>query len=343
MQTNHFAGALCAGILVALGCYAPARAGSVLDGVRNRGAVVCAVITEEADYNKDDAHGPLLSFEAELCKAVAVAALGDAAKTSFITAPDEDHGLNALQSGKADLMPAATPDIRMSAIHNIAFGPPVFFDGQGFLISRDRGVTAPAGLAGKQVCYIGNTEADTMLTAYSQKRDIKIFPFPFEELGEMEAALVSGHCAAMTADISQLASARAAFHSRIGDFEILPETITFDPLAPAYPQGDQQWAALVNWTVYALIQAEASGVTQANVDAMRGSDDPAVKRLLADSSGLAQALGVDPGWAARTIKAVGNYGELYERTVGKNSALELPRGANALWTAGGLMYPMPIR
>lgn len=159
----------------------------------------------------------------------------------------------------------------------------------------------------------------------------------------MEAALVSGHCAAMTADISLLSGARAAFHSRIGNFEILPEMITFDPLTPAYPQGDPQWAAIVGWTVYALIQAEASGVTQANVDAMLKSEEPVLRRLLDNSSGLARALGLDADWAVRAIKAVGNYGELFDRTLGKSSPLNLPRGKNALWTQGGLMYPMPIR
>lgn len=332
-----------AGLLFALGWYPAAYASGTLDTIRARGTLVCAVITEEADYTKDDAHGPLTAFAADLCKAVAAAALGDAGKARFLSLPDEQHGLKALQAGKAELMPAATPDMRMSAIYGVAFGPPVFFDGQGFLISRDQGVAALTGLAGKPVCYIGNTEADTMLVATAQMRNIKILPFPFEELGEMEAALVSGHRAAMTADISLLAGARAAFHSRIGNFEILPETITFDPLTPAYPQGDPQWAAIVGWTLYALIQAEASGVTQANVDAMLESEEPVVRRLLDDSSGLARALGLDAGWAVRAIKAAGNYGELFDRTLGKSSPLNLPRGKNALWTQGGLMYPMPIR
>ncbi len=329
--------------LFAFGWHSTARAASALDAIRARGTLNCAVITEDPDFTKEDAHGPLTGFAADVCKAVAAAALGDAEKARFLSLPDEQHGLKALQAGKAELMPAATPDARMGAIYGVAFGPPVFFDGQGFLLSRNQGVATPAGLSGKTVCYIGNTEADTILAATARMRNVDISLFPFEELGEMEAALVSGHCAAMTADISQLAGARAAFHKRIGDFEILPETISFDPLTPAYPQGDPQWAAIVAWTIYALIQAEASGVTQANVDAMRDNADPAAQRLLNDSSGLAHALGLDPGWATRAIKAVGNYGEMFDRDLGESSPLGLPRGKNALWTQGGLMYPMPIR
>ena len=126
-------------------------------------------------HPKDDAHGPLTAFAADICKAVTAAALGDAGKARFLSLPDEQHGLKALQAGKAELMPAATPDMRMSAIYGVAFGPPVFFDGQGFLISRDQGVAALTGLAGKPICYIGNTEADTMLVATAQMRNIKIF------------------------------------------------------------------------------------------------------------------------------------------------------------------------
>jgi general L-amino acid transport system substrate-binding protein len=340
MQARTFL-LVCACLLVA--GWSERAAASTLESVRDRGTLICAVISEDADYTKDDAHGPLTDFAAGLCKAVAAAALGDADKARFLTLPDEQHGLKALKSGKAELMPIATPDPRMGAIHNVAFGPPVFFDGQSFLVGRDQGVAKLADLAGKQVCYIGSTEADTMLTAAVEKQNVKILPFPFEELGEMEAALVSGHCAAMTADISLLANARAAFHGRIGSYTILPEAITFDPLAPAYARGDAQWAAIVDWTVYALIQAEASGVTRANLEEMRKSDDPLLQRLLSNSSGLARGLGLEADWAVRAIKAVGNYGELFETTLGKASPLDLPRGRNALWTEGGLMHPAPLR
>jgi len=168
-------------------------------------------------------------------------------------------------------------------------------------------------------------------------------PFPFEEQGEMEAALVSGHCAAMTGDISQLANARAAFHGRVNNFKILPETITLDPLAPAYAQGDPRWGDIVNWVISALIQAEASGVTQINVDVMRASEDPVVSRLLTKAGGVGRALGLDDDWAVHVIKAVGNYGEIFERDLGQRSPFKLDRGINALWTKGGLMYPRPSR
>lgn len=159
----------------------------------------------------------------------------------------------------------------------------------------------------------------------------------------MDAALVVGHCDAVTADLSKLAEKRSTFHARAADFVFLPETLTLDPVAPAYRQGDDAWAGIVDWTVFALVQAEASGVTRQTVGTMLGSDDPAVQRLLGKDVAVARALGLPPDWAARVIAAVGNYGEIYARTAGANSALNLPRGLNALWTQGGLMYPLPVR
>jgi len=154
---------------------------------------------------------------------------------------------------------------------------------------------------------------------------------------------VVGHCDAMSADLSRLAGKRAAFHARAADFVLLPETLTLEPVAPAYRQGDAQWAAIVDWTVHALVQAEASGVTQSNVAGLHDIDDPTVQRLLGIDFAAGRALGLEHDWAARTIAAVGNYGEIYDRTVGQDAPMRLPRGLNALWTSGGLMHPLPVR
>ncbi len=198
-------------------------------------------------------------------------------------------------------------------------------------------------MAGKKVCFLGGTEIEVQLKSYMQREKIKLLPFPFQEEGEMEAAFVTRNCAAVTADVSQLAYERLGFKGVAKDFEILPDVIAKDPLAPAYRLDDPQWAAIVNWTVEALIQAEESGVTQANLEEMKKSDDEVIRRLLGVHRGYGQLVGLDDAWAARVIETVGNYGEMFERDLGSGSVMKLPRGANNLWTHGGLIYALPIR
>jgi general L-amino acid transport system substrate-binding protein len=174
-------------------------------------------------------------------------------------------------------------------------------------------------------------------------RGIKIVQFPFEEIGEMEAALVGGRCATITADVTQLANMRAAFLGQKKNFSFLPELITQDPAAPAYADSDRDWSQIVDWTITALIQAEDSGVTKANVEEKRNSPDPVTRRLLGTDRGPVLALGLDREWSVRAIRAVGNFGEVYDRDVGMNSPLKLDRGLTNLWDRGGLLYPNPIR
>ena len=321
----------------------PARAAGTLDEVRTAGALRCAVVTEETDFTKFDTHGGVDDIGAEICKAIAVAVLGQGAKATVTGYPDEDHGFRALADGKVDVLAGATPSPSNAALYGVEFGPTTFIDGQGFLVAAKSGIHALRDLAGKQVCFIANTEHEAQLTAAMRQRGIAFLPYPWEETGEMDAGLVSGHCAAMTADISTLAEERAAFHARKHEFAILPETITLDPVAPAVRRGDAAWAAVVTWTVEALLAAEADGVAQANVAAMRGSDDPNVKRLTGGDRAAARALGLADDWAVQVIAAVGNYGELYARAVGPGTEYDLARGPNALWKDGGLLYPLPFR
>jgi general L-amino acid transport system substrate-binding protein len=328
-------------VLLTGSCFA--RAGGTSEQVKSTGVLACGVVTEEADYTKDDTHGSLVALGVDTCKAVAAAVFGDGGKVQVSRFPDEHHGLSALKSGQIALLAGATPTAIDSALYGVAFARPAFFDGQGFLVANSKGIESIDDLAGKQVCFIAGTEAETILNAVLGDRRIKVLPFPFEEEGEMEAALVTGHCAAITADISRLAGARAGFHARSGDFAVLRELITLDPVAPAFRDGDPQWAAIVDGTVQTLIEAEASGVTRANMDAMRESTDIRVNRLLTQAGGVGRALGLDHDWAAHVVSAVGNYGEMFERDVGMHSPLRLTRGRNALWTQGGLMYPLPIR
>ena len=211
-------------------------------------------------------------------------------------------------------------------------------------MNKTMGINSPQDLAGKKICFLGGTEIETQLESYMQREKIKWLPFPFEEEGEMEAAFVTRNCAAITADVSQLAYERLGFKSMAKNFEILPDVIAKDPLAPTYTLDDPQWAAIVNWTVEALIQAEESGVTQANLAEMKTKRRRRViRRLLGIQRGYGQLIGLDDAWAARVIEAVGNYGEIFERDLGSGSVMKLPRGLNNLWTHGGLMYALPIR
>jgi general L-amino acid transport system substrate-binding protein len=182
------------------------------------------------------------------------------------------------------------------------------------------------------------------LSVHSKTPGVALHPFDFQEEGEMDDAVATRRCDAVSAYVSRLAALRRTYAAQLSNDTLLPDMLTLSPVAPAYRQGDTQWAMIVDWTIYALIQAEVSGVTRANVAAQRASEDPVVQRLLGVDWATSRALGLTAkDWAAQVIAAVGNYGEIYDRTVGMGGALQLPRGVNALWTSGGLMRPMPVQ
>lgn len=321
---------------------ASARADTV-DRVRAAGALACGVVTEETDYDKADVHGGLDDLGGEICKAVAVAVLGDAARLKLSGFPAEQGAAQALHRGGVDLVVGLTPSASLGWQYQVRFGPPVFYDALGFMVHAASGIRTLADLAGKSVCFIEGTETDRRLVAALHARRIPALLVAQQEEGEMDAMLVVGRCDAIAADLSKLAESRAAFHGAVGDFVMLPDLLSLDPVAPAYDSGDLRWAMIVDWTVYALIQAEISGVTRANVSEWRGGDDPTIERLLGEDFSAARALGLDRNWAARVIAAVGNYGEIYRRTAGEQSDLRLPRGLNVPWTEGGLLRPLPVR
>jgi len=322
-----------------------AHAGTTLNRIKAAGSLPCGLNTEEPEYSTQDAHGNHIVFDIDICKAVAVAVLGPNAKFTVKQFRDEQDALKALKSREIALLATGSANYLNTANQSFGFARPIFYDYQAFFVNKTMGVASPKDLAGKKVCYLGGTEIEMQLQSYMQREGIKWLPFPFQEEGEMEAALVTRNCAALTADVSQLAYERLGFKGVAKDFEILPDVIAKDPLAPTYRLDDPQWAAIVNWTVEALIQAEESGVTQANVNEMKKSstEDMVVRRLLGLQHGYGQYLGLDDGWAARVIEAVGNYGEMYERDLGSGSVMRLPRGVNNLWTQGGLIYALPIR
>jgi len=321
----------------------PAHAGATLNKVKVGASLPCGVNIEEPEWSTQDAHGNHALLDLDICKAVAVAVLGANAKFTVKSYRDEEDALKGLKSGEIALLASGSPNFLNSANTGFGFARPIFYDYQGFLVNKAMGITSPEDLAGKKVCFLGGTEIEYQLGSYMTRQKIKWLPFPFQEEGEMEAALITGNCAAVTADVSQLAYERIAFKGMAKNFEILPDVIAKDPLAPTYLLDDPQWATIVNWTVEALIQAEESGVMQSNVEEMKKSDDLVIGRLLGSRRGYGQLIGLDDAWAARVIEAVGNYGEMFERNLGSGSAMKLPRGPNQLWTEGGLMYALPMR
>lgn len=328
-----------------IGTTTTAYAGTTLARIKAAGSLPCGVNTEEPEYSTQDAHGNHVVLDLDICKAVAVAVLGPNAKFTVKSFRDEQDALKALKSREIALLATGSPNFMNTANSGFGFARPIFYDYQAFFVNKTMGIASPKDLAGKKVCFLGGTEIEMQLQSYMQREKIKWLPFPFQEEGEMEAALVTRNCAALTADVSQLGYERLGFKGVAKDFEILADVIAKDPLAPTYTLEDPQWATIVNWTVEALIQAEESGVTQANVNEIKNSnnEDMVIRRLLGLQRGYGQYVGLDDAWAARVIEAVGNYGEMYERDLGSGSVMKLPRGANNLWTQGGLMYALPIR
>ena len=325
------------------GITAAAQTGSTLEKIKAAGSLACGSNIEEPEYSLQDAHGSHAALDHDICMALAVAVLGTHAKFSIVPFQDEEDALKALKADKIAVLATGSPNYINTTNRGFGFAPPIYYDYQGFLVNKTKGIASPRDLAGKKICFLTGTEIEAQLGGYMRREKIKWLPFPFSEEGEMEAAFVTGNCAAISADVSQLSYERIAYKNRAKDFDILPDVIAKDPLAPTYLLDDPQWAAIVNWTVEALIQAEESGVTQANLAEMMKSDDVVIQRLLGVHRGYGQYLGLDDAWAARVIEAAGNYGEIYERDLGSGSVRKLPRGPNNLWTQGGLMYALPIR
>lgn len=325
------------------------NAQATLAKIRAAHTLNCGVDFEEVEYSTEDAHGNHSRFDLDLCKAIAVAALGPEAKFNAVPFRAEEDALDALQTGEIDVLATASVNFHNTATLGLGFTTPIFHDHQAFLVNRSSGIHSAHDLAGKKVCFLGGTEIELQLQAFMAREAIPYLPFSFQEEGEMEAAFITGNCAAVTADVSQLAYERLAFKPMPASFEILPDIVAPDPLAPAFRLHDPRWANLVRWTVQVLLLAEAGGITQANVLTRKSSADPAhspdivTARLLGTLHGYGQSLGLPDDWAVPVIQAVGNYGELFERTLGSGSVMKLPRGADNLWTNGGVLDPLPIR
>ena len=312
-----------------------------LDTVRAAGHLDCGVVSEADDWNRTDMHGNLSALGTDICRAVAIAVLGTADGMAIHDFPAEPEALAALKAGTIQLATTISPDTTIATQFGVGFGPPIFYDTQRLLTSHTSGALNVAELRGQLICALDLTDPERTLRDELSARGVGFALMGHSEQGEMDAAVAVHHCLAGTAMESRLAESRAGFHARTSDFDFLPERFGLEPVVPAYRYGDQKFGLIVDWTIYALIEAEALGITKDNVAVAAEREDMRAQRLLGGDFATAQALSLTHDWAAKVIASLGNYGEIFTRTVGE--PYHLDRGLNRLWTEGGLMRPLPIR
>ncbi|MBR0660736.1 amino acid ABC transporter substrate-binding protein [Neoroseomonas oryzicola] len=319
-----------------------AAPGPTLSAVRTRDALVCGAHPGAPGFGVLDSQAVYRGLDADTCRAVAAATLGDANKVRWVVLSSQAR-LPALQSGQVDMLSRTTTWTQTRDTANgLNFTAVNFYDGQGFLVRKSTNVQRARDLEGATICVTSGTTNELNLADWARANNVRVQPLVFDQNEETRNAYNSGRCDAFTTDASQLAGIRTALRNP-EEHIILPDIISKEPLAPAVRHGDDQWFDIVRWTVYALIEAEELGVTQANVDEMLNSQNPSVRRLLGNAGDHGPLMGLDRRWAYNAIKAVGNYGEIFERNLGSGSPIGLPRGVNDLWTRGGLMYAPPIR
>ena len=322
---------------------ADADAGGRLDTVKDRGNLIIAGRTDLAGFGFLDSSGKNVGFDIDLGRAVAAAIFGDPNAVEVRPISASERG-PTIQGGEVDLL---TRNVTWTSTRDAQWGnytTIMFYDGQGFMVRADSGFDSAFDLDGTTACVTSGTTTELNLADFFRQNDLTLETVVFEDTASVYGAYESGRCDIATSDKSQLAAIRSGFASP-GDHKILPETISKEPLTPVVPHGDDQWFDLVKTVMWVLINAEEMGVTQANVDSMVSSDNIAIRRMLGAEGEFGQAdLGLDADFAVDVIKAVGNYGEIYDRYMGPNGmSFELPRQSNELWLNGGLIYAPPLK
>src|SRR5215468_2661518 len=316
---------------------------ATLDTVKQRGTLVCGVSAGFAGFSAPDSQGNYKGLDVDYCRALAAAVLGDPAKVRYVALTAQNR-FTALQSGEIDVLYRNSTQTYLRGVTlGLRQGPVNFYDGQGFVVKKDLGVKELKDLKGATVCVAQGTTHEVTLGDYGRANGIDWKPLVFDRPDTMLQTFFGGRCDAMTQDASALAGSVATAAPNPADYLILPVTISKEPLGPFTRNGDEVWSDIITWLHYGLIEAEENGVTQANVDDMAKSSAPAVQRLLGLSGDLGSRLGLDNKWMQQVIKATGNYGEIFERNVGKGGPLKLERCLNATWTKGGLMYALPFK
>src|SRR5215470_15546703 len=336
---------ICALIVIAfaLGGIPPqGGAGDVFTGVQSKDAVRCGVSDGLLGFSLKEPKGRWSGLDADFCRAVAAAALGNPEKVVFVPLITSARFL-ALRTGQIDLLARHTTwTFGREVGLGIHFTGILYYDGQGFMVTRKSGIGKIDNLNGATICVENETTSEENLDNYFRSRGWKYQPVLVKSPVEAMAAFSAERCRAYTSDRGQLASARVTAPAG-GAYLILPGEIAKEPLGPAVLRGDEEWFTLVRWVLFTLVAAEEYGITRDNVKAKQHETDPMPRDFFAASERYSKALGVKADWAAKTVESVGNYGEIFERSLGSDSPLKLERGLNRLWTRGGLMYAPPFR
>lgn len=330
-----------AGALLAAGA-SPAAAQATLKAVKERGAVRCGVSEGLPGFSAKDAKGEWSGLDVDLCRALAAAIFDDPSKVAFTPLSTENRFV-ALASGTIDVLSRNTTwTLTREAGLGLQFAAVTYYDGQGFLVRKNRGATTASQLGGAKVCVESNTTTELNLEDHFRANNIQYDKLALPTAEETIKAYDAGRCDVLTGDIATLHSERLLMTAP-DEHLVLPDVISKEPLGPAVREGDDQWLNLVKWTHYAMVNAEELGVTQATLPQALASDRAELKRLLGGYAALGEALGLANDWVVRIIRHVGNYGEVFERNLGSGSRLGIPRGRNQLWFNGGLQYGPPMR
>ena len=316
---------------------------ATLDDVKSKGFVQCGISTGVPGFAFTDDDGKWQGFDPAVCKAVAAAVFGDTESVKFTTTTGKTR-FTALASGEVDLLARNTTwTFSRDTDLKLDFVGVNYYDGQGFMIPSELGVSSAKDLDGASVCIQTGTTTELNLADFFRTNNISYEAVPIETNDEARTNYVAGRCDVYTTDASGLAATRSSLEDPSAHV-LMPEIISKEPLGPLVRHGDSEWADIVRWTLNAMITAEELGVTSENVDEMAtGTDNPEINRLLGSEGDLGAMIGLDKAWAWRAIKMVGNYGEVFEQYIGKDTPIGLDRGINNLWTQGGILYSPPFR
>ena len=338
--------AVLAGLVAAFafGGTAPVRAqgsgSATLDAAVKRGHVLCAVSGQVPGFSLADSQGVMRGLDADTCRAIAAASLGDAGKAKFVATTTQNR-FTALQSGEVDVLSRSTTwTLSREGNLGLMFAWVNYYDGTGFLVKKSSGVKAAKEMDGASICVQPGSSTELAIQDYYRLNNMKFTPILIQDLSEIQAAFLSGRCDAYSTDASALATFRFSQGPKAEELMLLPDIISKEPLGAMVRKGDDKWFDIVRWTFAAMIVAEEKGITQANIDTFMDSKDPDIRRLLGLEGDMGKALGVDPKFAYNIIKAVGNLGEMWDRNI---TPMGVPRGINNLWTKGGLQYAPPMR
>ncbi|RUQ37866.1 MAG: amino acid ABC transporter substrate-binding protein [Candidatus Competibacteraceae bacterium] len=319
-----------------------AQAGTTLEAIKKNGFIKCGVSDGLPGFSYADEKGNYSGIDVDVCRAVAAAVFGDATKVKFTPLTAKER-LTALQSGEIDVLSRNTTwtSSRDSA-QGLNFTGITYYDGQGFLVNKKLGVKSAKDLDGATVCVQAGTTTELNLSDYFRSHKMKFTPITYDKSDESAKSLEAGRCDVLTSDQSQLYAQRIKL-AKPDDYMVLPEVISKEPLGPVVRHGDDEWFDIVRWSLFVMVDAEELGITSKNVEEMKKSSNPDIKRMLGVEGDKGKDFGLANDWMATVIKQVGNYGEIFERNVGQGSPLQIKRGLNALWTQGGLQYAPPVR